>query len=239
MRSSNWSRHCVEAVTDPHQARRARRTGWHDICLDWYVTASGHIPVSSALVWPRTHPHLTHSGGLGYHLTLMSVAVGLLVLLSASPVGFSTGATTVPTNHTANLTSFEWQAIASPQYAGESIGVVILAKDENGNSYPFNGTALLSTTRGDTFVIPNYVTFSNGVCATSIIVTIAESLALRCSKEAASGTSNVFEVLAGPANRLKVILPGEQLAPGVPGGHHGRPDDQTAGDTFLFPGVPD
>jgi hypothetical protein len=31
-----------------------------------------------------------------------------------------------------------------------------------------------------------------------------------------------------------VILPGEQLAPGHSGGRDGRPDDQTAGDTFSF-----
>ncbi len=164
----------------------------------------------------------------------MSVVVGLLVLLSAGPIGFSTGALAVPANLPATLTSFEWQAITSPQYAGESIGVVILAKDENGNSYPFNGTALLSTTLGDPFVYPAYVEFSNGVCNKKVIVTIAESLALRCSKDTASGTSDVFEVLPGVSNRLMVILPGEQLAPGVPGGHAGYPDDQTAGDTFSF-----
>jgi hypothetical protein len=164
----------------------------------------------------------------------MSAAIGLLVLLSASSIGVSTGAITVPTNYPASLTSFEWQAITSPQYAGVSFVVTILAKDENGNSYPFNGTALVSTTRGDTFVNPNYVTFSNGVCAANVVVTLAESLALRCSKDAASGTSDVFEVLPGASNRLMVILPGEQLAPGHSGGRNGRPGDQSAGDTFSF-----
>jgi hypothetical protein len=164
----------------------------------------------------------------------MSAAVGLLVLLSAGPIGFSTGALTVPANLPATLTSFEWQAIPSPQYAGESFGVTILAKDESGNSYPYSGTALLSTTRGDAYVHPTYVQFSNGVCGTNVVVTIAESLALRCSKDTASGTSDVFEVLPGAAKRLMVILPGEQLAPGVPGGRSGRPADRTAGDTFSL-----
>ena len=160
--------------------------------------------------------------------------MGLLVLLSASPIGSSTGAIAVPTNYPASLTSFEWQPIASPHYAGESFVVTILAKDENGNSYPFNGTALIYTTRGDTFVHPNYVTFSNGVCATNVVVTLAESLAFVCSRDAAIDTSEVFEVLPGAPNRLAVILPGEQLAPGHSGGRDGRPDDQTAGDTFSF-----
>ena len=164
----------------------------------------------------------------------MSAIVGLFVLLSASPIGVNTGAFSVAKSNPATLTSFQWQAIASPQYAGESLGVVILAEDENGNTYPFNGTALLSTTLGDPFVYPSYVTFNSGVCNTKVVVTIAESLALRCSKDAASGTSNVFEVLPGAANRLVFILPGEQLAPGLPGGRTGYPDDDTAGDTFSF-----
>ena len=161
-------------------------------------------------------------------------AVGLLVLLSVNSMGVNTETTAVTAPSAAQLTSFEWQVISSPQYAGESIHVVVLAKDENGNSYPFNGTALLSTTYGDSFVYPTYVTFSNGVCNTKVVVTIAESIALRCSRDAASGTSNVFEVLPGAENRLMVIMPGEQLAPGVPGGRAGHPDDQTAGNTFSL-----
>lgn len=164
----------------------------------------------------------------------MIAALGLLVLLGANSLGSGAEPANVAPPIAAQLTSFEWQGISSPQYAGESIGVVVLAKDENGNSYPFTGTALLSTTRGDTFVNPDYVTFSNGVCATNVIVTLAESIALQCTKDAAAGTSNVFEVLPGAPERLTVILPGEQLAPGHPGGHDGRPDDQTAGDTFFF-----
>ena len=163
----------------------------------------------------------------------MSVAVGLLVLLSAGPIGFSTGALTVPANLPATLTSFEWQAIASPQYAGESIGVAILAKDEFGNSYPYNGSVLLSTSSGS-YVYPTIVQFRNGVCGTNVVVTIAESLSLRCFTDSASGTSDTFGVLPGAPQRLVAILPGEQLAPGVPGGRGGRPADRTAGDTFSF-----
>jgi len=149
-------------------------------------------------------------------------------------MGLNTGAIPVPYSNLAALTSFEWQTISSPQYAGESIDVVILAKDDSGNSYPFNGTALLSTTLGDPYVYPSYVQFSDGVCNAKVVVTIAESLALRCSKDTISGISDVFEVLPGAASRLMVILPGEQPAPGIAGGRTGYPDDQTAGDTFSF-----
>jgi hypothetical protein len=167
----------------------------------------------------------------------MSTA-GLLLLLSANSLGFNTESISLRTPNASQLDSFRWQAIESPQYAGESIAVVIRALDENGNDYPFNGTASLATTLDDSnsYVRPSYVEFRNGVCGTKVIVTIADSLALRCSKAGttASGTSNVFQVLPGAANRLMAILPGEQLAPGVQGGRSGRPADRLAGDTFDF-----
>lgn len=159
--------------------------------------------------------------------------MGLLVLLGAGPVGSSAEALAVPTNLPATLTSFEWQPIASPQYAGESIGVVILAKDENGSNYPYNGSALLSTSRGS-YVYPTIVQFRNGVCGMNVVVTIAENLSLRCFTDSVSGTSDTFDVLPGAPERLVAILPGEQLAPGIPGGRSGRPADRTAGDTFSF-----
>lgn len=163
----------------------------------------------------------------------MSAALGLLVLLSVNSLGFNTGAFPVVTPNPARLTSFEWQTIPSPQYAGVPFPVIILAKDENGASIAYNGSALLSTTRGP-YVLPTVVQFVNGVCDTNVTVTLAESLALRCFTDSASGMSNVFEVLPGIPKRLVAILPGEQLAPGVTGGRTGIPDSQTAGDTFSF-----
>jgi hypothetical protein len=163
----------------------------------------------------------------------MSTAMGLLVLLSASPIGLSTGASTVPTNYPASLTSFEWQTISSPQYAGEPFGVTILAKDENGNSYDYDGTAFLTTSLG-AYVQPALVQFYNGVCDTGVIVTLAQELSLRCFTDTASGLSNEIEVMVGAPKRLVAILPGEQLASGAAGGRAGSPDDHTAGDTFSF-----
>jgi len=163
----------------------------------------------------------------------MSAAVGLLVLLSVNPLGFNTGAVAVTAPNPAQLDSFEWHAILSPQHADESFGVTIFAKDENGDNYDYDGPAFLSTSLG-AYVQPAVVQFNNGVCDTNIIVTLADSQSLQCLAGAASGTSNVFEVLPGLPNRLVAILPGEQLAPGVSGGRSGQPDNQTAGDTFSF-----
>jgi hypothetical protein len=163
----------------------------------------------------------------------MSTVLGLIILLGMNSLGFNAEAFPIVDPNPTRLTSFEWQPILSLQYAGESLSVMILAKDENGASYPYNGSALLSTTRGP-YVYPTVVQFNNGVCNPRVVVTLAESLALRCFTDSASGTSNVFEVLPGIPKRLVAILPGEQLAPGVPGGHSGLTDSQIAGDTFSF-----
>jgi len=163
----------------------------------------------------------------------MSAAITLVVLLNVSALGPNIGTAPVTLPNPAGLASFEWQVIPSPQYAGESISVMILAKDESGNSYPYNGGAALSTTRGS-YVQPTIVSFSAGVCGTNVVVTLAESLALQCFAGTVSGTSNVFEVQPGIPKRLVAILPGEQLAPGIPGGRTGQPTNQTAGDTFSL-----
>lgn len=167
-------------------------------------------------------------------MTLMSTLLGLVVLLSTGPAGLNPTTTPVPTHVPATLTSFEWQDIPSPQYVGESIDVVILAQDENGNGYPFNGLALLSTTLGDQFIYPAFGVFNDGVCNARVIVTIAESLALRCSRDTVTGTSKVLAVLPGAPKKLVVVLPGEELEPGLPVGRTGTPDEQDAGEAFSL-----
>ena len=163
----------------------------------------------------------------------MSATVGLLVLLSANPLGVNAGTIAVTAANPAQLTSFEWLDIQSPQRAGDTFDISIRAKDENGNDYDYDGNAFLSTSLGS-YVYPNVVQFNNGVCDTGVIVTLSESLSLRCSTGTPSGESNLFEVLAGEPKRLIAILPGEQPAPGVAGGRSGWPDSQTAGDTFTL-----
>ncbi len=163
----------------------------------------------------------------------MSAAAGLLLLLSAYPVGFGTGTVGVPARSPDRLASFEWQNIPSPQYVGESFRVRVLARDENGALYDYDGTAFLSTSLG-AYVVPAVVQFFNGVCDTSAIVTLADDLSLRCFNDSASGLSNEIEVAAGAPARLVTILPGEQLVPGIARGRTGSPAGHTAGDVFPF-----
>ncbi len=149
----------------------------------------------------------------------MSVALGLLIV--------------------AQLNSFEFTEIVSPQVAGDSFSITVVAKDESGGVYPFNGAALLSTSEDDYwgYVYPTLITFSNGVWQDRILVTLAESLSLKClePQSLAEGLSNRFEMISGAPDQFDIILPGEELAPGSPGGRlPGQPDSHTAGDTFDF-----
>lgn len=139
----------------------------------------------------------------------------------------------------AQLNSFEFSEIPSPQYAGAPFKLTVIARDPAGGIYPFNGNALLSTTRDDywSYVRPSVITFASGVWTDSITITLAESLAIRCTEPTRqiSDTSNRFQVLSGPPARLLVILPGEVAAPGSPSGRLPRePDSHTAGDSFSF-----
>lgn len=147
----------------------------------------------------------------------MSVALGLLLI--------------------AQLNSFEFSAIPSPQTAGDSFQVTIIARDPNGEVYPYNSSALLSTTGDDfwSYVYPNLVSFQNGVLQRNVVVTRAGSLRLICTVGSVSDTSDNVLLLSGPPTHFLVVLPGEQFAPGSPTGlRPDPPDAQIAGDSFRF-----
>ena len=138
----------------------------------------------------------------------------------------------------AQLNSFEFSDIPSPQYAGDSFPVTIVARDRAGAIYPFNGDAVLSTTADDywTFIAPRYVRFSNGVWQGGVVITLADTLRIRClePQSLVTATSALIEVVSGPPQRFVVILPGEELGPGAEVGRmpNTLPYSQTAGDTF-------
>jgi len=139
----------------------------------------------------------------------------------------------------AQLNSFEFAEIVGPKTVGDSFNITIVAKDSSGGVYPFNGSALLSTSEDSywDYVRPNLISFTNGVWQNKVIVTLAESLSLRClePQNLVQGESNVFDVLTGPPTRFITILPGEVLAPGSPDGRMpDPPDPRVAGDTFEF-----
>ncbi len=138
----------------------------------------------------------------------------------------------------AQLNSFEFTDIESPQIAGDTFRITIVAKDPYGGIYPYNGSALLSTTRDGfwTFVRPNLIPFVNGIYQDTVIVTLAESLRLRCvePQNLITGESNEFAVFSGPPTRFFTIMPGEEMAPGSPDGRlPSPPQNQIAGESFT------
>ena len=137
----------------------------------------------------------------------------------------------------AQLNSFEFSAVSSPQAVGDSFQVTVVARDSGGGIYPFNGSALLSTSKDDfwTYVYPSLVTFQNGTWQGNVVITLADTLNLKCTEpqNLVTGESDTFEVITGAPDRLLVILPGEELAPGSPEGRlPNPPSSQIAGQEF-------
>ena len=161
----------------------------------------------------------------------MNAALGLLLLIQVNQPG-SPVFSASPLDPPAHLVAFEFVAIPSTQYAGDSFDITVFAKDEFNNIFPYQGSALLTTTLGS-YVNPNVAQFVNGICQRRIVVTLAGSLQIRCFTDSASGNSNLITVNTNEASRLVTILPGEHIAPGTPGGRSGLPNSHIAGDTFT------
>ena len=142
------------------------------------------------------------------------------------------------TPDSSRLTSFEFLRVPAQVYACEPFTIVLEARDEFGARFYYSGSARLSTTLDANFVYvsPNQVSFVAGRCSTSVIITLADSLQLRCSDPGnlVSSLSPVIQVLPGMPKRFLSILPGEALAPGSPTGRQSVPDSRIAGDTFNF-----
>ncbi|MGQ9707651.1 MAG: hypothetical protein ACUVUR_02100, partial [bacterium] len=137
----------------------------------------------------------------------------------------------------AQLNSFEFIPITTPQYAGDSFNITIIAQDSLGNTYDYNRPAFLSTSRGASYIYPNVIgPFRNGVWQGKVFITLAESLQITCTDDSFQVTSrsNFFQVLAGAPATFLLLLPGQQLSPGTREGRLGQPDNQTAGDSFSI-----
>ncbi len=136
----------------------------------------------------------------------------------------------------AQLNYFEITQISSPQVVGESVLITIITRDVNGNIYNYNRPAFLTTNRG-AYVFPNVVgPFRNGVWQGRVILTLADSLQLRCTDDSLQVTSgsNFFTVLPGSPARFVVILPGQTLRSGTREGRLGTPEYLNAGEEFNF-----
>jgi len=127
--------------------------------------------------------------------------------------------------------------IASPVIAGEAVPVAIRATDVGGNTIPdYSGDARLLANTGSGSILPEAITFVNGVWTGNIEFRGAGgSVAFTCSDYSIpphTGVSNNFEVLPAAYAGLQVLLPGQTPQGGTEAGFAGLPADQNAGTGF-------
>ncbi|MEO0114928.1 MAG: FlgD immunoglobulin-like domain containing protein [candidate division WOR-3 bacterium] len=134
----------------------------------------------------------------------------------------------------AQLSSLEFNYINSPQVAGDSFEITIVAKTPTGDTFRYNFPGLLKTTRDDfwSYCEPQLVDFYQGVCRRKVRVTIADTLRLKCEASGVIGLSNQFVLHPNFPDRLLILCPGESIAPGSPEGKFSQPESQIAGRPF-------
>ncbi len=137
------------------------------------------------------------------------------------------------------LDHFTINGISSPQTAGSPFPIIVTAVDEQGNLVgDFNGILDLSVTTGIPTISPQSISMTNGWWSGNITLTKASSLVSLTIRDRAnpphSGYSNQFNVVAGAAARMQVILPGESATPGVAPGKTGEPGDVLSGTNFYL-----
>ena len=134
---------------------------------------------------------------------------------------------------------FVVSTISSPQTAGVPAAVTIRATDSNGNTIPnYAGDAVLVANTGAGSMVPEFVTFVNGVWAGSMVFKGAGgSVSFAVADFSAPphiGSSNSFAVNPGPFTGLQVLLPGESPRGGTSDGKEGNPTPQQAGTAFTL-----
>jgi hypothetical protein len=182
------------------------------------------------------------SGGLSDGSAQFTVSLGTVGTQTLTVVdqtnGSIQGMTSDPIQVIASAAHhFEFDAIAAPVVAGSSASVTIRAVDASSNLIPdYAGDAVLTANSGPGSISPESVTFVDGVWTGDVVLRGAGgAITLSCADYSSPphiGTSESFEVVAGPFASLQVVLPGEQLQGGTETGVAGSPDDQQAGSEF-------
>jgi hypothetical protein len=155
-----------------------------------------------------------------------------------------------------NTNHFTISTISSPQTAGVPVPVTIRAVDAAGNTIPtYGGDAILVANTGSGSMSPELVTFASGIWSGNMVFRGAGANVQFTIQDFTypphAGTSNVFQVNAGPLAGVQVLLPGETALGGTATGKSGTPTGQSAGNVFnvtvravdaywnLVPGVTD
>jgi hypothetical protein len=136
----------------------------------------------------------------------------------------------------AQLSSLQFNNIVSPQTAGDSFDITIVALTTTDDTFRYNFTGLLKTTRDDfwNYCEPQLVDFYQGVCRRKVRVSIADTLRLTCEASGVIGYSNQLTLLPNYPERLLILCPGESIAPGSTEGKFSQPASQIAGASFSI-----
>jgi hypothetical protein len=133
---------------------------------------------------------------------------------------------------------FVFDSIVSPIQAAEPFAVIITAADSEGNLVDdFNGVLDLAASTGTQTYSPSEIQMVSGWWSGEVTITKADALATLSIRdgfeEPHTGSSNRFDIEAGAAKRLQILLPGETATPGVSPGKFGSVGETSAGDTIL------
>jgi hypothetical protein len=145
------------------------------------------------------------------------------------------------------LHGFEFARISQKnQYAGVPMSINLQAVDPVGDVVSgFTGDVRLQeiTSFGEGRIEPSIITLTNGTWSGSVRMYRADETsinrgnvniyALLDSDPTKNGTSDPFTVHPGTLARIQLVVPGEDPAPGSPGGLTGSPASQAVGQTFT------
>ena len=134
------------------------------------------------------------------------------------------------------VASFVFDPISSPQYAGDSLRLTVFAVDGSGNTVSgYNEQASMTVSTGPGTIIVGAIQFTDGQWSGPVILTkAAQSVHINIHDfdDIVRGNSNPFTLLPGALAKLKILVPGETLTPGLATAITGYASPQTIGVTF-------
>jgi hypothetical protein len=137
---------------------------------------------------------------------------------------------------TGSVASFLFESINSPQYAGDTLQITVRAVDGSGITVSsYNESAFMTASTGPGTILVEAIQFVSGQWSGPVVLTKAEQSAhlnIHDFDDIVRGNSNPFTLLPGTLANIKILVPGENLTPGLPGAKSGYPAPQTLGITF-------
>jgi len=132
-----------------------------------------------------------------------------------------------------NLDHFDFEfPTGLTQVAGIEFPIIIVAIDDQGDTFAYNFTASLSTTAGSLYITPTTVQFWKGICDTNVTITLADTIRISCTALGVSSNSPLLAINPNVATAILMITPGENHTPGIKPGKSGIPASHYAGANF-------